>query len=111
MIGVLFNAIGQIMLKFGANLINESQASIFSEKLIEAFNLPIILGLACYLISVIFWVYALTRVDVSTAYPMLSIGYALVTLSAYYLFGESISIGKIVAMCIIIFGVILISVS
>jgi len=108
-VGVLFNAIGQLLLKFGANVINASESDDFYGKLAAAINIPIFFGLLCYAISVITWVYALTKVDVSTAYPMLSVGYIVVALLAYLLLGESISTQKIIAMTIIIFGVILIS--
>ena len=49
---------------------------------------PYILGgLACYVISVVVWIMALSRVEVSIAYPMLSVGYVLNAIAAWYLFG------------------------
>lgn len=109
LVAVLFNAIGQILLKMGSNIINTSKSTGILDKIISAFNVPIFFGILCYVISVIVWIYALTKVEVSTAYPILSLGYILVAFLAYYMFGEVITNVQILAMCIIVFGVILIS--
>ena len=51
----------------------------------------------------------MTRVDVSIAYPMLSLGYVIVTIAAWFLFNEPISAVKILALSIIIFGIVLLA--
>ena len=66
-------------------------------------------GLLCYVLSVLAWIVALTRVDVSIAYPMLSLGYVIVTIAAWFLFNEPISAVKILALSIIIFGIVLLA--
>jgi multidrug transporter EmrE-like cation transporter len=63
------------------------------------------LGLACYGVSVVVWILALSRVPVSIAYPMLSIGYVVNALAASALFGEALSGGKLAGIGIIIVGV------
>jgi len=103
-ISILLGVIGQIVLKLGSSSVSTSSVlSIFSSFL----NPYIIGGLFCYGVSAFFWVLALTRLDLSTAYPLLSISYVLVTLSAYFFLGESLNIYKIVGITIIILGVIL----
>jgi multidrug transporter EmrE-like cation transporter len=62
-----------------------------------------------YGISVVLWILALSRVDVSYAYPMLSIGYILVAVFGWAIFGEDMSLNRIMGIFIIIVGVILIS--
>ncbi|MBU3641074.1 EamA family transporter [Polynucleobacter sp. Fuers-14] len=110
LVGVLLNAFAQISLKFGSNAINNyGAATDISGFLLKFFNLPIVLGLICYGFSVISWIYALTRVEVSVAYPMLSIGYIVVALLASFFFGEHITYQKIGAMSVIIVGVFLMS--
>ncbi len=47
-----------------------------------AIKRPILAGLACYVVSVVVWILALSRVDVSVAYPMLSIGYVVNAVAA-----------------------------
>ena len=53
--------------------------------------MPLWLGLACYGISVVLWLGALSRVPVSIAYPMLSIGYVVNAFAAALLFGEALT--------------------
>ena len=68
-------------------------------------NLWLWLGLLCYAVSVVVWLLALSRVDVSLAYPMLSVGYIVNAVAAWQLFGEPMNIGKVVGIGIIIVGV------
>ena len=109
-IGVSLNAAGQLFLKSGANIIGPiTTNSNIATTLIASINTYIILGLLCYVLSVLAWIVALTRVDVSIAYPMLSLGYVIVTLAAWFLFNEPISAVKILALSIIIFGIVLLA--
>ena len=108
--GVIFNALGQIALKSGALMIlKPDTANSYFEIFKSAINFPIFLGLVFYVVSVSLWIVALTKVPVSIAYPMLSIGYVIVTILGYYLYNEPITIYKLSGLAIIIFGVILIS--
>jgi drug/metabolite transporter (DMT)-like permease len=66
---------------------------------------PIIGGLACYVISVVVWIIGLSRVDVTIAYPMLSLGYVLNAIGAWYFLGESVSVQRMLAIGVIIIGV------
>jgi multidrug transporter EmrE-like cation transporter len=51
------------------------------------------------------WILALSRVEVSIAYPMLSIGYLVNAIAAYMLFGEAVGVQRLVGIGIIILGV------
>jgi len=66
---------------------------------------PILGGLACYVVSVGVWLLGLSRVDVSIAYPMLSLGYIVNALAAWWLFGEAVTLQRAVGIGIIIVGV------
>ena len=72
-------------------------------------NPPIIAGLVCYAISVVVWILALSRVEVSVAYPMLSVGYVLNALAAWWLFGENLSAARIAGIGVILIGVWLVA--
>lgn len=110
--GVLLNAAAQLLLKAGARSIAGLQFTLANAGTIAgrvAFNLPIIGGLACYAISVIVWILALSRVEVSMAYPMLSVGYVVNAVLAWWLFGEQIGAARIAGIGIIIVGVWLVA--
>jgi multidrug transporter EmrE-like cation transporter len=66
-------------------------------------------GLACYGISVVVWILALSRTPVSIAYPMLSIGYVVNLLAAAVLFREPLTLQKVIAVAIICIGVTLLA--
>ena len=106
--GVLLNAAAQLLLKAGTNSIGHFEFS--SANLVpigwKVATQPYILGgLMCYAISVVVWIMALSRVEVSIAYPMLSIGYVVNAIAAYVLFGEAVGIQRLVGIGIIVIGV------
>jgi multidrug transporter EmrE-like cation transporter len=108
MTGVLLNAVAQLALKASVSdtgIINLDMQSLLSSAASLATNLWLWVGLICYAISVVVWILALSRVDVSIAYPMLSIGYIVNALAASQLFNEPLGIGKVVGIGIIIVGV------
>lgn len=108
--GIFLNAIAQLLLKKGTNAIGAIHLNAdnwFSIGIQLATQWPIIGGLTCYVISVAVWIIGLSRVDVTIAYPMLSIGYIVAALGAWYFLGEVMSLQRILAILIIIIGVAL----
>ena len=112
MLGVLLNAGAQLLLKAGTNRVGEfafSADNLLPVGMKLATSPPIIAGLACYVVSVVVWILALSRVPVSVAYPMLSVGYIVNAVGAWLLFGESITAQKLVGIGFIIVGVWLVA--
>ncbi|WP_428425452.1 SMR family transporter [Methylibium sp.] len=112
LIGVLLNAAAQLMLKAGTNVIGvigAGQGAWISQIQNIVLQPFIVGGLTCYVFSVAIWIAALSRVPVSVAYPMLSIGYVVNAMAARYLFGESLSATKLGGIAVIIVGVWLVS--
>ncbi|HUI99817.1 MAG TPA: SMR family transporter [Usitatibacter sp.] len=110
--GVLLNATAQLLLKAGTNRVGEfafSLANLVPVGSRLALSPFIAGGLACYVVSVVVWILALSRVPVSVAYPMLSIGYIVNALAAWALFGESLGAQKMVGIAFIIAGVFLVA--
>lgn len=110
--GVLLNAIAQLLLKAGTNqlgVITFTKDNWFDLLLKIGFEWHILGGLGCYAISVVVWIMALSRVEVSIAYPMLSIGYIVNFIFAWWLFGEVITMNKILGIVAIMIGVYLIN--
>lgn len=112
LLGVLLNAAAQLLLKAGMSQIGHfafSYANLFPIGLKVMGNIPIMFGLFAYVVSVGVWLLVLSRVEVSFAYPMLSIGYVVNAVAAYYFFGESFSLMRLTGIFIIISGVYLVS--
>ena len=106
--GVLLNAAAQLLLKLGVSsvgVIGLDMSSILSAGSRLSLHPYILGGLTCYVVSVMVWILALSRVDVSVAYPMLSLGYIVNALAAFALFGEELTPTKLVGIGIICLGV------
>lgn len=112
MAGVLLNAVAQLLLKAGTNalgvitLTRENWPGEFGRMAIEP---HFIAGVACYVISLVVWILGLSRVPVSIAYPMLSIGYVVNAIAAYYLFGEPVTVARWTGIAFIVLGVWLVA--
>ena len=61
------------------------------------------------MISVVVWVVALSRVPVSIAYPMLSIGYVVNALAAWALLGEALTPMRMAGIAVIVVGVFMVA--
>jgi multidrug transporter EmrE-like cation transporter len=110
--GVLLNAAAQLLLKAGARSLAGIDFVLANGTLIAgriAQSPAILVGLVCYAISVVVWILALASVEVSVAYPMLSIGYVVNALAAWWLFGENVTLMRVAGMLVIITGVWLVA--
>jgi multidrug transporter EmrE-like cation transporter len=110
--GVLLNAIAQLLLKAGAGSLagvelRPANAVLIAGRLLTSY--PIISGLGCYALSVVVWILALTRVEVSVAYPMLSLGYVVNAVAAWWLFNENLSGARVAGIAVILVGVWLVA--
>ncbi|HQR52735.1 MAG TPA: SMR family transporter [Burkholderiales bacterium] len=112
MTGVLLNAAAQLLLKAGTNSVGTFDFSLANAVPVGwqlATEPHIVGGLACYVVSVVVWIMALSRVEVSIAYPMLSVGYVVNALAAWYLFGEAVTPTRLAGIAIIIVGVFVVA--
>jgi multidrug transporter EmrE-like cation transporter len=111
--GVGLNAAAQLLLKvatkplgqfsvFNADTLNSSVVILFK-------SLPFWSGMLCYAASVCVWVAALSKAPVSTAYPMLSLGYVVVAAVAVAWLGETLTPAKVLGIALICAGVVLVS--
>jgi multidrug transporter EmrE-like cation transporter len=110
--GVLLNAGAQLLLKAGTNAVGHfefSRNNIVPVGWQLATEPHIMGGLSFYVISVVVWIMALSRVEVSIAYPMLSIGYVVNAMAAWWLFGEAVSVTRLAGIGVIIIGVYIVS--
>jgi multidrug transporter EmrE-like cation transporter len=106
--GVLLNAGAQLLLKAGTNVLGvitltaDNWSAQFGRMALEP---HIVGGLACYVVSVIVWIIGLSRVPVSIAYPMLSLGYIVNAVAAHYLLGEGVTLSRWLGIGFIVIGV------
>ncbi|HEX8010538.1 MAG TPA: EamA family transporter [Casimicrobiaceae bacterium] len=110
--GVLLNAGAQLLLKAGTNVLGvitisaQNWPAQFGRMALEP---HIVAGLGCYVVSVIVWIVGLSRVPVSIAYPLLSLGYIVNAVAAHYLLGEDVTLSRWAGIGFIILGVWLVA--
>ncbi len=107
--GVMLNAGAQLLLKAGVTPLGELSVGLHNllpTMVRVLMQWPIVAGLACYVVSVGVWIVGLSRVEVSIAYPMLSMGYVVNALLAWWLFGEALGPMRWAGMVLILAGVV-----
>jgi drug/metabolite transporter (DMT)-like permease len=72
-------------------------------------NPYVFLGLAIYVCGTVFWLAALSRVDLSFAYPFASLSYVVMLAASWLLFRENISLVRLIGTAVVALGVIIIS--
>ena len=110
---VLMTAAAQICLKVGvsgSSLQAELGVGNTQAFLLRALISPwVIAGLALYAISTVLWLLVLGRVDVSYAYPFVSLGFAFTALYGYLVLNEPMGAFRVAGIALIITGVALVS--
>ena len=114
MTGVLLNAGAQLLLKAGTNALGVHHADARQLARTRCCGWrrsgTSSLGVACYVLSASFvWILGLSRVPVSVAYPMLSLGYVVNAIAAHYLFGEAVTVTRWLGIGFIVVGVWLVA--
>ena len=110
--GVALNAAAQLALKFATRAtgpIEGSVGGIVTAARTLGFNASFWFAVTAYGLSLVVWIVGLSRVPVSQAYPVLSVGYVIAAFLAWAMLGETIGLYRWVGIVVIIFGVWLIS--
>jgi drug/metabolite transporter (DMT)-like permease len=110
--GVLLNAFAQLWLKAATKVsgpLVATDTSVMSRAL-QLLAVPSLwYALTAYGLSVVVWIVGLSRVPVSQAYPLLSLGYVLNIGLAWWLFGEVPNAQRVIGVGVIIAGVVLVA--
>jgi drug/metabolite transporter (DMT)-like permease len=109
---VLMGALGQIILKQG--MLTTGQITLSFSDIGQTLwkigtNPYVVIGLGLYATGTVFWLAALSRVDLSYAYPFASLSYVVMLLASWQLFNENISPMRLLGTLVIGLGVFLIS--
>jgi len=111
---VVLSTLAQLTLKAGANRIrNVAESNLDQASIIVQFfafmNAHIMAGLCMYVLSAGAWVFVLTKVDISIAYPFISLGFVITLVFGSTLFGEAITPTKVIGTALIIIGCVFIA--
>jgi drug/metabolite transporter (DMT)-like permease len=112
LVSVVAGAVGQVLLKKGMASMGPLTLSI--EQLGNVLwrigtNPYVIVGLLIYVGGTVFWLTALSRVDLSYAYPFASLSYVVMLIASWQLFNENITVLRLLGTLIVCLGVFIIS--
>ncbi|MEQ7050298.1 EamA family transporter [Paenibacillaceae sp. P-4] len=109
---ILFTVYGQLIIKFRVNKYGPLPDGL-SEKMSYMLHLlidPLILsGFLSAFIASFFWMAALTKFDISHAYPFMSLSFVLVFVLSIIFFNEPFTVNKLIGIGFIILGIIFIA--
>jgi drug/metabolite transporter (DMT)-like permease len=112
LITVALGASGELLFKSGVgqvtNLDFSSLQGVISSVLAILSNPVILAGFICYGIGAICWIFVLSRLDLSYAYPMYALMYAIIPIAAMVFLKEHIPAGRWVGIALIVIGVIVV---
>lgn len=111
LVSVLLNCAAQLLMRKGMMINGEVGGiqALLSDLPGMLTNLYLWGSMFCYAISIVMWMMVLSKVEVSYAYPFLSIGYVLSAVVGYFLFQENVTPVRVAGIIVICVGVFLIS--
>ena len=114
---VILGVAGQLSLKHGVGIASSGASSRIAHSLdagsiltflqSAAANKFVIFGFLFYLVSAASWLIILSRVDLSFAYPMISIGYIVIVILSKYIFDEPVTAMRVAGTLLVCAGVFL----
>ncbi|WP_382400327.1 EamA family transporter [Lentibacillus salinarum] len=109
---ILFTVYGQIVLKWQMDQAGTLPESLWDKMtfLLQLLLNPWILsGFAAAFLAALCWMAAMTKFNISYAYPFMSLSFVLVFLLSVVLFGDPVTVQKIVGLTLIIAGIVVTS--
>ena len=107
---VVVSTFAHVCLKAGAANLPKSLEgigpSMFAQLITNGYLMA---GVALHGVALAIWMVALSKLDLSVAYPLMALGYPLVMIAAYFIFNEPLTLHKIAGVFLIGSGVLLIS--
>lgn len=104
---ILLGAVGQFGLKVAAGQLQTGSG--FLSLALSMLNLKMIAAVACFVSSMVMWLFVLRKLELSIAYPMVSMGYVFVLILSVCLLHEDIYLTKLIGTGLIITGVIVLN--
>lgn len=109
---VASSSLAQILLKHGmsSSAVQSVMRNLSASNILVVATNPYVLGgLGLYGLGALVWLGVLARVDVSLAYPFVSLGFILTMILAILMLGEPLSMLRVAGTCLIAVGAVLVA--
>lgn len=107
LVSIALGSIGQMILKIASAEVKTGNILLLVLSLI---NHKIIAAISCFVISMFLWIFVLKKLELSVAYPMVSLGYVFVMLLSYFFLQEQLFFTKILGTALIVAGVVVLNI-
>ncbi len=108
---LFFTIYGQMILKWRLTILDVKFPVKIQDKLYTflkiVFDPFIFSGFASAFVASFFWMMAVNKLELSKAYPFMSLAPALVFIFGVFILGETFSWGKVIGLVLIILGTII----
>lgn len=108
LISIALGSLAQYFLKVGMSAM-PSEGTALEKCLYALSSAHVWAGLVCYGLSMVFWLYVLSMMELSKAYPLVSLGYVFTLIISYYWLGEGVNVWRIAGVACIMLGVLFIA--
>ena len=113
LLAISFGVVSQLIIKWQMSVFSFDDYETWQDKFALAFSMLlnpyIIISLFLTLLAGVTWMIAMTKFEISYAYPFTLLGLVLVTIFSVIFFGESVNTYKISGIVLIILGIVIIS--
>jgi multidrug transporter EmrE-like cation transporter len=109
-LSVVIGSIGQLFFKMAAGHGRDSSA-IPHYYFTLLMNPYLWLGLFCYGLSLLLWLWILQKYELSFAYPMVGLGYVITTVLAILFLGEGVTLLRWMGILLIVAGIFMLNMS
>ena len=113
LLSIFLGVVSQLIIKWQMSAFSYDDYEAWQEKFALAFSMLlnpfIIISLVLTLLAGVSWMIAMTRFEISYAYPFTLLGLVLVTIFSVIFFGESLNIFKLIGIALIALGIVVIS--
>ena len=109
---ISLGAVGQFLLKLGVNKMGGltfKREGLVSTAVKIVGQPHIVVGIFLFVMSMVIWLFVLSKMELSRAYPMVSISYVLVALLARFMLGEHLGLSRVLGIVVILIGVVIIN--
>ena len=113
LLAISFGVISQLIIKWQMSVFSFDDYETWQDKFALAFSMLlnpyIIISLILTLLAGVTWMIAMTKFEISYAYPFTLLGLVLVTIFSVVFFGESVNTYKLSGIVLIVLGIVVIS--
>lgn len=110
LLSVVLNAAAQLLIRVSVrDGIELSASDAVRDLLALALQPTLVVATSCFVLSLVSWIYVLSRAETSFAYPFLSLGFVLVAVIGHFFLNEPVPPQRVAALLLIMSGMVVLA--